>query len=216
MDACHTYHMTILGLYSKIKSSPKIFNMLFTKYPALKITKLFCHPPLKMCSWVQEFFRVRWIQFPSLFSQWGWTPSSFSWFSSCLKNTVSGGILVPPLQVWTAHFWLIKAQSMLLQTKTAHFNQRKSVWLNKHQGRDPMMTVDQIICTSAIWQRSQKLLNQMSQFGLQFINTEFCIYSKLSVRDVCSSISHCFCWGRRSAPMLINSNSSVIHNTQQN
>lgn len=69
MDACHTYHMTILGLYSKIKSSPKIFNMLFTKYPALKITKLFCHPPLKMCSWVQEFFRVRWIQFPSLFSQ---------------------------------------------------------------------------------------------------------------------------------------------------
>lgn len=73
-------------------------------------------------------------------------PSSFPWFSSCLQNTVSGRILVPRLQVWTVHFWLIKAQSMLLQTKTASFTQRKNVSLNKHQGRDPVMTVGQIIC----------------------------------------------------------------------
>lgn len=50
MTICGTYHMTILGLYRKIKTSPKICKMLLTNYPALKITKLLFHPSIKISS----------------------------------------------------------------------------------------------------------------------------------------------------------------------
>lgn len=112
-----TYHMTILlSLYSNVKTSPNIYNMLLPKYPALRKANCLIIPHLQcLLEWRKPLGSEG-------FSSPCWSatcPCSFPWFGSCLQNTVSGRTLDPHLQIWPAHLCLVKDQSMPLQRETA-------------------------------------------------------------------------------------------------